>query len=287
VTSTPLPTPDPAALSAAVGAVTDTTTPADTSTPPDRCYAVIQSIQLGPPRSLTVQVSGSAVDIPSVKFNAAYSPRVGDTVVCDRVQGDLVVAYSLSGGTGATGGPVPLGAMIALDYALTDVAWLLCIGGTFSAATYPDLYAARGNNNVLPDMRGVTLMGAGANGVVLGTRDASGQSEAHVHGSGGGHTHTGPSHTHTGPSHTHSHSHGPGAGSQFFYNGATWGSVAGTGFGVTASTDTDATAGGTGATGSSGTGATGNTDPGNTASYGSGTANMPPNYGANVYMRAL
>jgi hypothetical protein len=309
---TTLPPPDPTALSAAVGAVTDTQTNPASATPPDRCYAVVVSIQLGSPTTLTVQVSGSTVDVPAVRFATSYSPVVGQTVVCDNVNGDLVVAYSLNGGAGANGGPVPLGTLIALDYALSDPAWILCIGGTFSSVTYPDLYAARGNSNAIPDLRGVTLMGAGANGVTLGTRDPNGKSEAHVHGSGGSHTHTGPSHTHTGPSHSHSHNHaglthshshnhGPATGTGFLSNQGSAGAVAATFTGsdfpstltdtdaTTASptTDTDATTGGTGATGASGTAATGATDPGNTASYGSGTANVPPQYGVNVYMRAL
>lgn len=263
-------------VGAVVAAVTDTQTPPAPATPPDRCYAVIQSIQLGSPTTLTLLVEGSTVPVPGIKFLSSYSPFVGATVVCDRVSGDLVVMGALSGGTGgATGGPVHLGMMLPSAAVVTDPAWLLCDGSTVAShGSYPDLVALIGAN--LPDMRGVTPMGAGLNGIILGTRDPVGSSEIHTH------TIT---HTHT-MAHTHSHAHGPSSGGNFALSSATTTSAAGSGYltvgGSASSTDTDASASSAGSTGASSAASTGNYPP-----SGGITANVPPNVGVNWYMRAL
>ncbi len=54
--------------------------------------ATVQSVQTGPPHSLTVQVEGSSVNVPGVRYLASYSPTVGDTVWCALIDGrDLLV----------------------------------------------------------------------------------------------------------------------------------------------------------------------------------------------------
>ena len=224
------------------------------------------------------------------------------------------VSWAVPSGGGG-GANIPVGAIFMFPKTYSDglspTAWLLCDGSTFNATTYATLNSYLGSNT-LPNLKGVAPMGAGANGVVLGTRDPNGESEAHVHAgaahshshshAGLAHTHTGPSHTHTGPSHSHSHDHGPATGSIFLQSPGVGGPSALLSAGATSfsgtTTDTDATAGGTGNTGSSGTGATGSTSPttdtdassassANTGSYGSGSANMPPNLGVDFYIRSL
>lgn len=194
--------------------------------------------------------------------------------------------------------------------------WLLLNGGTYSATTYPvlnSLLTGMGYaSGVLPNAKGLALMGAGSSGVTLGARDAVGQAPSHTHTSAAhnhSHNHAGPSHTHTGPNHNHSHNHAglthdhshnhapAGGGAASFLTNASGGSLVLTGGGsqalgqdtdtdaTTASptTDTDATNAGTGATGSGGTGNTAtdatNTTPGATGTSGSGTVNLPPQSG--------
>ncbi|HDX1124354.1 phage tail protein [Pasteurella canis] len=47
---------------------------------------------------------------------------------------------------------LPVGSIIGFDKAITPPGFLRCDGSTFSSATYPDLYRARKNNNVLPNL---------------------------------------------------------------------------------------------------------------------------------------
>ncbi|MBF6983796.1 tail fiber protein, partial [Pasteurella multocida] len=47
---------------------------------------------------------------------------------------------------------VPLGSVVAFPKHITPHGYLKAIGGTFNQATYPDLYVANGNSNVLPNL---------------------------------------------------------------------------------------------------------------------------------------
>lgn len=234
-------------------------------------YGTIVSTQPGSPfNTVTVTIGGATTPTPGVRYYVGYSPNVGDNVVLERVGSDVVVSGALSSATGANGGPTFVGALLSSIVAISDPAWLLCDGSSFSGTTYPALAAALGGTT-LPDARGVALMGAGVNGIVLGTRDSTGHLIAH--------THTGAAHTHTGAAHTHSHSHQSSLGGGFAAVGSAYAAVVGTGLQTAASTDTDAT--------STTPGAGGSTTPGAGGSTGTGTANVPPNLGVNVYIRAL
>ncbi len=300
------PQPAGASSSDVAAAISNASTPATGLagglTPVGMDWGVIVSIQSF---SVTLTLAGSSTSIAGVAYMANYTPTAGDTVIVWHVGSDLVVAGGL---TGTTSSPIPVGAMLPFPQAFTNPAWLLCNGASFSTVTYPALFAFLGVSTV-PNMQGVVPMGAGANGIVLATRDPNGGSEAHVHGSGGGHVHTGPSHTHTTPNHSHSHnhaglthshshSHQPATNSTNFIGtggaiasgtgSAVWSSQANTNTDATTAsptTDTDATTAAP-TTAASGTANTGNTDPGNTASYGSGTANVPPQLGVDYYIRA-
>ncbi|MGX4777345.1 phage tail protein [Pasteurella multocida] len=52
--------------------------------------------------------------------------------------------------TGSDG--VPVGSIIGFHKNITPKGFLRAIGGTFNQATYPDLYVANGNSNVLPNL---------------------------------------------------------------------------------------------------------------------------------------
>lgn len=278
--------PQPAGASAAdvAAAIVGTPTPATGTTPGvtpvGRQFGVVISNDGGTPPTATITMAGSSAHIPLIKFTTAYTPKPGDTCILDQVGSDVIINGALAtGAAGPSGGPVPVGCMLAFPAALTDPAWLLCNGGSFSAVTYPALNTFLGGTT-LPDARGVALMGAGVNGIVLGTRNATGASAAHVH-TGAAHTHTSAAHAH---SHSHSHSHAPSGGGGFVVTGALDGPQAGASFGASnATTDTDATVDATSTT----PGPTGAASAANTGNYGSGTANVPPNLGVNVYIRAL
>lgn len=47
---------------------------------------------------------------------------------------------------------VPLGSVVAFPKHITPHGYLKAVGGTFNQATYPDLYVANGNSNVLPNL---------------------------------------------------------------------------------------------------------------------------------------
>ena len=226
----------------------------------------------------------------SIPYLSDYNPATGDAVLILAGQAALKTSYIVlgtlagaSGGGGSSG--LPIGAIVAFPASFTSTIWLPCTGGTFSAITYPTLNTLLGGNT-LPNLQGVTLMGAGANGIVLGTLNTTGQSEGHTH-TGPSHTHNGPSHTHTDSGHTHSHSHAPSSATGFLTNAVTGGGISTSAGGNYPGqiTDSDSTSGsaslnnaGTGATSPGGTGATG--------SYG-GSANVPPNYGIIYFIKAL
>lgn len=59
-------------------------------------WAVVQSLQAGPPASLTLRMGGDATDVPGVRYLAAYSPTAGDTVAVLLAAGDLLVLGRLA-----------------------------------------------------------------------------------------------------------------------------------------------------------------------------------------------
>jgi len=178
---------------------------------------------------------------------------------------------------------VPLGGCIWTMFTITDIAWLLCNGGTFNATTYPLLNALLGGNT-LPDLVNNLPAGSGlaAVGATAGSLTAS-TLIAHTH-PGGSHTHGGPSHTHTSAAHTHP---APG-GAGFIELGSSssnWTDSSSGGTEVVSSTPTGSTT--PGATGSSsGTTGTGSATTGSTGS-GSSFSILNPVAGGLWYMRAL
>jgi len=195
------------------------------------------------------------------------------------------------GQTGAGDG-MPVGCIIAVGWPTAQPGWFLLEGQTITngATLYPTFAAmfpawVSGNDIVLPNMDGATLVGGAAVTNVTGSMTHTLSIENLA-----AHTHTGPSHTHTGPSHTHSvnppqtttssnsHTH---TTSSLKYSAAITNfgfTIANGGRGPTADTDNpsnsyahthtldiapfDSAAGGTQATGAGGTQATGSTGTG-------------------------
>ncbi|HDR1867848.1 TPA: tail fiber protein [Pasteurella multocida] len=54
--------------------------------------------------------------------------------------------------SGSSGDGMPVGAIVAFPKGITPRGYLKGIGGTFNQETYPDLYTANGNSNVLPNL---------------------------------------------------------------------------------------------------------------------------------------
>lgn len=249
------------------------------SSPAADWWGTVQTVNTGPPPSVTATVNGTA-SVVTAQYGSAYAsagPQMGD-VVFGRTDGEgdyWVVDCLATTAVGPIAGLTPIGMAHPSPYAISDPAWLLLNGGTFSSTTYPALYVINGSSTTLPDWRGVAPMGAGVNGIVLGTLDLSGGSEAHTH-TGAAHTHTGAAHLHgSGGPHTHTTEGTVGAA-------AAAGSAVGAPSGATSTGSTDP-----GNTASTTPGAGGSTTPGSGGSYGTGTANIPPNIGVNWYVRAL
>jgi microcystin-dependent protein len=268
-----------------------------------KMFGTVAAVNAGPPPTVNVYLNNNSTGAqPStankLSYMSDYNPVVGDAVLIFAGQAGLQTSYVVMGtlsGASAGGGSsgVPIGAIQMFPVAITYANWLLCNGGTFSAVTYPVLNTLLGGNT-LPNLQGVAPMGAGANGITLGTRNATGESEAHAH--------TGAAHTHTGAAHVHTHSHGSGGPHSHSHNHSYNEPVsAGTpvvlGAGINAltisagvNTGGDATATDPGPVNPDSTsttpGAGGPASAANTGPYGSGTANIPPNLGVAYYIKA-
>ncbi|MFC1104970.1 hypothetical protein ACFGYT_00520 [Pasteurella multocida] len=74
--------------------------------------------------------------------------KVGESDVRERhYNGSAWSSWKKSGDDG-----MPLGAIVAFPKGITPRGYLKGIGGTFNQETYPDLYTANGNSNVLPNL---------------------------------------------------------------------------------------------------------------------------------------
>lgn len=73
----------------------------------------------------------------------------------------------------------PIGSIVMWPTATPPAGWLICNGGTFTAATYPALNTLLGGNT-LPDMRQRFPLGVAASGTGATVRSVGGQID-HVH----------------------------------------------------------------------------------------------------------
>jgi microcystin-dependent protein len=114
-----------------------------------------------------------------------------------------------SGGasTGVSGGSAPVGTIVAYWGVSAPAGWLLCNGGGFPAATYPDLAAHLGGTT-LPNLKGRVPVGLDAAQTEFDTLGETGGSKTVALSTGelASHGHVQDSHTHptsSDGSHTH------------------------------------------------------------------------------------
>jgi hypothetical protein len=120
-------------------------------------WATVDSIQAGPPQTLTLKIGGATTTNAAVAYGGWYSPTVGDYVMCLHYGTDLIVM-----GTMAPGG------------APSKPERTFAVAGTLSAATLPGFHANVADSLKIVSVRGV--LGAGTctvdllvNGTSIGT----------------------------------------------------------------------------------------------------------------------
>src|ERR1019366_4622088 len=164
-------------------------------------WGTVQTLNTGPPPSVTCTVNGTASVVTCQYGNAyAYSgPAVGD-VVFGRTdgQGDYWVTDSLCTVATSPQGLTPIGGVVLFPKAFTDPAWLLLNGGTFTDPPYTQLHTYLASLT-LPNWTDRIPIGAGtlaALGVLAGA-------STHVMTLADlvAHTHLDSVHTHTGAAH--------------------------------------------------------------------------------------
>jgi hypothetical protein len=87
-------------------------------------WAMVDSVQVGPPKTLTIFLSGSSTSTAGVSYASSYVPEVGDYVMCSKFGTDLVVMFGM-------GGAVSGGVHIPLSYAVLGPLANLTLPGPF------------------------------------------------------------------------------------------------------------------------------------------------------------
>ncbi|HHT7767788.1 phage tail protein [Pasteurella multocida] len=85
--------------------------------------------------------------IPNSKKSSAVDSNSEDTIGTSKA---VKIAYDRAIEAEKKG--LPVGAIVAFHKSAKPHGYLKAIGGTFNQATYPDLYTANGNSNVLPNL---------------------------------------------------------------------------------------------------------------------------------------
>ncbi|MDC4237650.1 phage tail protein [Pasteurella multocida] len=85
--------------------------------------------------------------IPNSKKSSAVNSNSEDTIGTSKA---VKIAYDRAVEAEKKG--LPVGAIVAFHKSAKPHGYLKAIGGTFNQATYPDLYTANGNSNVLPNL---------------------------------------------------------------------------------------------------------------------------------------
>jgi hypothetical protein len=81
----------------------------------DIVWGIVDSIQTGPPKTLTLYIQGDTTNaVAGVEFLGSYTPTVGDQVMCSKYGRDLVVLGSSSPGSSSSG-TVVVGASYAVS----------------------------------------------------------------------------------------------------------------------------------------------------------------------------
>lgn len=62
----------------------------------DRTWGVVIAIVSGSTHSVTVTIGGSTMNAPNIRYDASYTPTVGDVVRLETVKGDMVCLGKLA-----------------------------------------------------------------------------------------------------------------------------------------------------------------------------------------------
>lgn len=132
-------------------------------------------------RSGSISIGGKNYSWPTdpIDWNDGYVYHAPNGDILFKTTAELVSEVLEDIGTAtlvATQEITPVGTIVGIKLtpvaatAVLDTVWLKCDGSTFVQADYPELYAALGNTNVLPDLRSKVLVGSsGATGFIDST----------------------------------------------------------------------------------------------------------------------
>ncbi|EGP03083.1 tail fiber protein, partial [Pasteurella multocida subsp. multocida str. Anand1_goat] len=85
--------------------------------------------------------------IPNSKKSSAVDSNSEDTIGTSKA---VKIAYDRAVEAEKKG--LPVGAIVGFHKSANPNGYLRAIGGTFNKTTYPDLYIANGNSNILPNL---------------------------------------------------------------------------------------------------------------------------------------
>ncbi|MGC6405193.1 phage tail protein [Bisgaard Taxon 45] len=105
----------------------------------------------------TVATSYAVKKVRDIATTRATDKVAGQTMLSNKINGTDKTKAATEFALGElnkelAGKGVPLGAVVAFPKGINPNGYLRAIGGTFNQATYPDLYVANGNSNILPNL---------------------------------------------------------------------------------------------------------------------------------------
>ncbi|HDR1428743.1 phage tail protein [Pasteurella multocida] len=105
----------------------------------------------------TVATSYALKKVRDIATTRATDTVAGQTILSNKINGTDKTKAATEFALGElnkelAGKGVPLGAVVTFPKGINPNGYLRAIGGTFNQETYPDLYIANGNSNVLPNL---------------------------------------------------------------------------------------------------------------------------------------
>ncbi|EOX4860440.1 tail fiber protein [Haemophilus influenzae] len=109
------------------------------------------------PSSDTIATSYALKKVRDIATKRATDTTAGQTVLSHKTNGTDKSKSASEFALGElnkelAGKGVPLGAVVSFPKGMNPRGYLRAIGGTFNRATYPDLYVANGNSDILPNL---------------------------------------------------------------------------------------------------------------------------------------
>lgn len=105
----------------------------------------------------TIATSYALKKVRDIATTRATDTTAGQTVLSHKINGTDKTKAASEFALGElhnelSGKGVPLGAIVSFPKGINPRGYLRAIGGTFNRVTYPDLYVANGNSNILPNL---------------------------------------------------------------------------------------------------------------------------------------